>query len=81
MQQIAILDWLVDERLPLVVEKAVVQIDGCLADEVVSEDVVVVHHVDVEGHGAGERCFKLVRFEEFRLRRVQLVIITLVDLR
>ena len=79
MVDLSILDWLFSQIAPLSAEETVLQIDGGLSDQVISEDIVVIINRDLEWRAAGERALKIKVLVESRIGFIQLVLVSLID--
>jgi len=76
MVQLPPLDGHLLHAEPPRVEEPVVQINDRLSDQIVAEEVIVVHDFDDHGRRAGESDNEFVVFVELRVRFVQMVLVS-----
>ena len=69
------LDRLVLDALPLGGEIAIFNVDGGDTHGVVTKDLIVVHHVDIQRGTAWEDSFKVEALVKLRVRLILLVLV------
>ena len=76
---LAILDRLISDSVPFHAEEPVFKVDEGGSNEVVSEDGIIVPHLNLERSAAWEGSFKIVALVEVRVRLVELVVVSLIE--
>ena len=80
MVQLPSLDWLFLDSLPLRVEESVVQVYACLANQIVSEQKIVVICLDLQRRSSRESDIEIESFVELGVWLIVLVVILIVEL-
>lgn len=80
MVQLPSLDWLFLDSLPLRVEESVVQVNACLANQIVSEQKIVVICLDLQRRSSRESDIEIESFVELGVWLIVLVVILIVEL-
>ena len=76
---LSVLDRLVLEGLPLSLEVSVLQVDLCGTNQVITEEIIVIHDVDLEWSATWEGRLEVVVSSEPRVWLIELVVGTLIE--
>jgi len=77
--KLTVLDGLLLKLLPVGTEETIVQINRCLSDQVISEEIVIVDSLDDNGSLSGEVSLELEELVELRLCFVELIVVAVVE--
>ena len=78
MVDLSVLDWLIDQSHPLEVEVSILKVNLSGSNEVITEDHIVVHHLNCQRRGSWELSFELISLVEFGTWLIELVVVSLI---